>query len=287
MSSGTSSDGSNPMKRCEATRCLNDRKKRVITPSRREQNRASQKRWRERRRGNRTSSDGSQSTESPSETPGRQSVGPQDKGDLVFLHADTDHLSMSSALATCSTPSLISGASEPSLPMLDSRNLNDPFSSLFSAMLYNAIALGFDLPRLINCSPTVLSPFYRPLMDTNIDQADLLSSIIAGLPPDLPPSLRPTISQVLFPHHPCLDLIPFPKLRDNVLMVAAAMPHKPVQWSLKLDLYQNGGLQLASMIEKEAPLVSPGGTVWPWEASSWHVEPWFKSKWLLAFGAVN
>ena len=71
-------------------------------------------------------------------------------------------------------------------PGLDSRlqctTLNDPFTAIFSAMLYNGSVLNFDLTQMRSCLPTVLSPFYDPNINISDDPVQILESASAKLP---------------------------------------------------------------------------------------------------------
>ncbi|TFA97409.1 hypothetical protein CCMA1212_010866 [Trichoderma ghanense] len=109
-----------------------------------------------------------------------------------------------------------------------------------------------------------------------ICQDDSLSSFCGGKSPSqlaLPASLQPTDLQQRELHHPWLDLIPFPRFRDNVLRKLAFS----TEWDeteLCEDLTGAGRLQLSCS--------RPGFMVWgedSWDARNWEVTEEFAHKW--------
>jgi hypothetical protein len=150
-------------------------------------------------------------------------------------------------------------------------------TTIFGACLHNAAALGFDAAELATCSAHGNSPFYRPTTPETNPQT-LLASIIINLPRPPPPHLRPTLTQVLIPHHPSLDLIPLPHLRDRAIMLSAAMPTVFNLWELKRDIYERGGLV---MLKTTRGRDCREKTCQPWDRSSWVAQRWFLRKWTM------
>lgn len=145
------------------------------------------------------------------------------------------------------------------------------------AMLRNASALGFNIDDVGSCRYDTMSPLYSPATPAS-DPAGLLSywgrrQRNAALPPDL----QPTLNQMLIPHHVSLDLIPFPALRDRIIVLSAAMPATFNMWELKLDIYTRGGL---TVVRGKGSGASKGGFQ-PWDRRSWVATPWFLRKWKL------
>jgi hypothetical protein len=72
--------------------------------------------------------------------------------------------------------------------------------NVFRALLSNSSILGFATEA--NMKDDAVSPFLtQPLRDLTL----------------LPRSLRPTALQCYVPHHPWIDLLPAPRMRDNIL----------------------------------------------------------------------
>ncbi|KAK8875286.1 hypothetical protein PGQ11_005800 [Apiospora arundinis] len=116
----------------------------------------------------------------------------------------------------------------------------------------NAAALGFSFDWLI-CE--VLSPFGTSA------QSKLSSA---------PRSLLPTSMQLSTKHHPWLDLFPFPKLRDNLLLASAVLSPEDEQ-RLFDDIMEPGG----------AGSEWGGLVVWgePWDPQSWEISLPFLRRW--------
>jgi hypothetical protein len=132
------------------------------------------------------------------------------------------------------------------LPLLISLNVT-------IAVANNATVLGFD--RALMCIDEAISPF----------------NLNGPMSPDYnaPVALQPTEVQKSVLHHPWLDIFPFPKFRDNVILAADA------------ELLDDGELcEDISEINWEN-VERPSLIVWG-DASvphSWEASPWFLRKW--------
>lgn len=152
-----------------------------------------------------------------------------------------------------------------------SRRLPDPIAysmefkpvSLFSAMMHNALSLGFDVAKTV--TPNIVSPFYRLIKPTDDPNA-----LLAGFQA-MPIHLRPTLPQILFPHHPYLDLIPYPLVRARLIVLTSTMPHIVNHLEFKRDVYINGGLVCWKT----------NGSAQPWDMRNWEAAPWFLKKWKM------
>ncbi|KAL3440207.1 hypothetical protein BJX65DRAFT_290965 [Aspergillus insuetus] len=97
----------------------------------------------------------------------------------------------------------------------------------------------------------------------------------------LPVALRPTAVQLSTPHHPWLDLIPFPQLRDNLILIGDALD------DTQLCFDMSGRGTAAGVPDKR--LGDAGGEtgviVWrdPWDPSGWEVTETFLRRcgWVL------
>lgn len=139
--------------------------------------------------------------------------------------------------------------------------LSDHLLSLIKYNLYRAVAanswsIGID-PRLMHSD--IPSPF------TSNDPANY------SLCQSLPPSLRPTALQRSVPHHPYIDLFPFPNMRDRLIQMGHTLNEDELcedfaGESLDLEFGEHTGL-----------------IVWgePWDPKGWELaEPLWK-KWSL------
>lgn len=130
--------------------------------------------------------------------------------------------------------------------------------------LHNAYYINLSFQDLLNYH----SPFYKPNASISDDPTTLL---IAAQKPHCPAYLQPTLPQILFPHHPYLDLLPFPTLRARAITLANTATQdmfNPMEF--KKDVFRDG------------LVCSPGrGSRQPWDVRDWRVAPWFLKKWRL------
>ncbi|KAL2793493.1 hypothetical protein BJX66DRAFT_306012 [Aspergillus keveii] len=93
----------------------------------------------------------------------------------------------------------------------------------------------------------------------------------------LPVALRPTVVQLSTPHHPWLDLIPFPQLRDNLILLGESLD------DTQLCFDMSGRGTAAGVPDNR--LGNAGGEtgviVWrdPWDPSGWEVTETFLRRW--------
>ena len=125
--------------------------------------------------------------------------------------------------------------------------------NVFRAMVSNSKDLGLKLEE--NMPDDALSPFTDP------------SSTLCRSRP-LPSALRPTKLQREIPHHPWIDLLPIPGMRDNLLRAGDSYD----EGELCGDLV---GVFGGTAADKTALIV------WgePWEPRNWEVTESFLSQW--------
>ena len=137
--------------------------------------------------------------------------------------------------------------------------LSDHLLSLIRYNLYRAVAgnswlLGID-PRLMHSD--IISPF-------NLD-----ISTVDSLCRSLPPSLLPTALQRSVPHHPYIDLFPFPLMRDRLIQFG--------------DILDEDALCADFAGETTDPQLGEhtGLIVWgePWDPQSWEIAEALWKKW--------
>ena len=129
-----------------------------------------------------------------------------------------------------------------------------------NAFTRNAAALGYTFDWLI-CE--AISPFGRYPHKIRLGQE--ASSI-----PPMPSSLAPTKAQMSTTHHPWLDLLPLPRMRDNFLLATSALSAEEEQ-RLFDDILESGG----------GKREWTGLVVWgePWDPASWEVTLPFMRNW--------
>ncbi|KAH7413093.1 hypothetical protein BKA64DRAFT_660262 [Cadophora sp. MPI-SDFR-AT-0126] len=124
--------------------------------------------------------------------------------------------------------------------------------NVFRALVTNTFAMGFPFDWL---AVEAESPF-------NVTPPNSFDSLS-----QYPPNLRPTALQISTPHHPWIDLFPFPAMRDNMLALG--------------EDYEDDDLCYDLVETCHAPSENSGLIVWS-DASrpeSWEVTEEFARKW--------
>jgi hypothetical protein len=181
-------------------------------------------------------------------------------------------------------PSIVGEGCYLSIPSLLSFPLGAGF---FSACLANGYLLGIDPHSFM--SDDAISPFLQKLPELPLEALDgktrayhnrvdktrvhLQQISLHGLTNDL----RPTHEQLTIPHHPYLDVIPWPSFRARAIVASSMDPPLIDEGDLCLDLLNNG-LYCYNMC---AVSLHGRGEGTPWDCRSWEAKPWFMRKWSL------
>ncbi|KAF7540176.1 hypothetical protein G7054_g1622 [Neopestalotiopsis clavispora] len=175
----------------------------------------------------------------------------------------------------------------PAWPSLDSLTSSSPgpprtislsVMALISAQLLNMQVIGMTPDMLWNEDSESL--FYNTPGQAGLAEG---SSHEMQDPCAIPPDLRPTADQFLIPHHPYIDLIPWPTFRSNVLSAISQNPPTINEDDLCMDLANDGvrcwgntGVSLHGRGEGS-----------PWDSRSWEATPWFLEKWRCLIGGED
>lgn len=145
--------------------------------------------------------------------------------------------------------------------------------STVEAYLSILTAIGFTIQEMKD--KTAHTKFYHPqaLATGNFDEVIASSQHI-------PRDLRPTAAQVMCPHPAWIDLLPFPTLRDGIILRMLSDPLLANSQELEDDLFMRNGIFCWRSSEK-------GGSGQPWDMRSWEAEPWFLQKWQALLGGEN
>ena len=131
-----------------------------------------------------------------------------------------------------------------------------------NAMVRNAEAMGFPTQGL--CAYDYISPWNR--------HGPQSLHAPALPPPSCPETLRPTALQRRFEHHPWIDMLPFPRFRDNVLL------------AMEGGFLDDDDLCF-DIAETDTPLNDvrgrPALIVWgeAWDSAGWEVNAAFVRRW--------
>ena len=180
-----------------------------------------------------------------------------------FMTSDpsSDSNSQAVSLTTFSSPGS-SKTSDTSYTFPDEAHLNVLELNLMRGAM--AIARRLNMSHLI-WSLTSTSPFSDPsLALTRFDH--------------LPQNLRPTVAQMTQPHHPVIDLLPWPKVRDKLIMMFS----QPIEQRPPSAASPSALVELVYDIEDSAE----GVRIWgddPYSDQSWEVGEKVFSNWWWAF----
>lgn len=131
---------------------------------------------------------------------------------------------------------------------------------------------GQSTPPLINCPS-------NPASITSSDTADSSGSEQKEYLSTLPTHLQPTPTQRLIPHHPVLDLLPWPTVRDKFIQVF----HLPVNLRPKTAQDPMGMLRLIyDMEDAGGEGINVHGQD-PFQASGWEIGQVVFERWWWAF----
>lgn len=159
------------------------------------------------------------------------------------------------------------------LPNLQRKTITMVQMSTLEAYLSIVTAVGFNIQEMKD--KTLRTKFYQPqAVSTGNFDAVIASS------QHIPRDLRPTVSQIMCPHPAWIDILPFPTLRDGIIMGMLSNPHFVNQQELEEDLFMRNGIFCWRSNEK-------GGSGQPWDMRSWEAEPWFLQKWQVLLGGES
>ncbi|TVY91920.1 hypothetical protein LAWI1_G004435 [Lachnellula willkommii] len=101
---------------------------------------------------------------------------------------------------------------------------------------------------------------------------------------ELPPNLRPTHMQLAVPHHPKVDVFPFPRFRDNVMVAGDGLDDVELCEDIVFGVDERAGERRGDCARSNAG-GRTGLIVWgdPWFQSSWEVDQKFAKKYVGLF----
>jgi hypothetical protein len=145
--------------------------------------------------------------------------------------------------------------------------------SFVAACFANAAMLELSTEAL--WSRTSQSPFYQAQI-ANYPSGTAIKGQFAHLKP----LLRPSSTQLAHPHHPYLDILPFPAFRNRIIQLLQVQPPPFDPEKLCQDLKSDGLICWGSTKRDGQDTVGSGA---PWDIRSWEIKPWFLTKWWFLF----
>lgn len=161
------------------------------------------------------------------------------------------------------------------LPNVYANNLRLKQFTTISALRASIESLGLTFTMLSN--PETESPFYRGVLSKDVAKMIITKERFD----DVAPHLRPTIAQIRHRHHPYLDGLPFPTLRERI--IEACSLESPILDEEDLcDDLEKGGLICWGSYLGDGNRATGSGA--PWDFRSWEAQPWFLRKWWFFIG---
>lgn len=149
--------------------------------------------------------------------------------------------------------------------------------SFVAACISNAAMLGLSPAELMNKQSQ--SPFYHADISNEAAKTACSKDFI-----HLKPQLRPSATQLLHPHHPYFDILPFPAFRNCAIQLLQVQPSPFDPDELCQDL-KNDGLICWGSTEKDGRPSTGSGV--PWDIRSWEMQSWFHKKWWMLIGGTD
>ncbi|KAM0541833.1 hypothetical protein ACHAPJ_013083 [Fusarium lateritium] len=172
------------------------------------------------------------------------------------------------------------------------QSLGNPSNSIrigfLTASLANCRLLGLDPCAIMNHdaeSPFVRSAHYavKTKHGSHIPYSSDSPEIQQHSPRGFAGDMCPTVEQLIIPHHPYLDIIPWPSFRSRAIIASSMNPPLIDKSELCLDLLNNG------VYCYSVPGISLNGRGegMPWDSRSWEAKPWFLKKWAILVAGID
>jgi hypothetical protein len=164
-----------------------------------------------------------------------------------------------------------------SLPDIRRNNIRIKQVLFVAACVANASSLGLPLEGLNYNSAE--SPFFRDSISESAAKMACLSDF-----PDLKTHLRSCATQLMYRHHPYIDVLPFPTFRERLIKLAYAEEPMIDEDELCKDLENDGLICWGSSLGGGNAATGSGA---PWDIRSWEAQDWFMKKWWILIGGAE
>lgn len=146
-----------------------------------------------------------------------------------------------------------------------------------------ALTAYIGISQDILCEAESLSPFFRPGA-ASADSPDTVRTV-QRIFKTLKPDLRPSQEQITVPHHPYIDILPFPTLRKNLIRQRERIDEDAFCEDLLVGLVCWGGAGVGQKDREASTGYASTGT--PWDARSWEARGWFVKKYWDLLGGED
>lgn len=165
-------------------------------------------------------------------------------------------------------------------------NLRIETTCVVAALHTIVMHLGID--QEIICADESLSPFFRSTAGSvgadYLVRANMIKTVQQTFK-RLKPDLRPSSEQITIKHHPCIDILPFPTLRKNVIIHQEELDEDELFSDIFTGLVCWGGAGIGKRdLENNTGYASTGT---PWDVRSWEAKAWFLKKYWALLGGED
>ena len=164
-----------------------------------------------------------------------------------------------------------------SLPDIHRNNIRIKQVLFVAACVANASSLGLPFESLKYDDTE--SPFFHNSISESAAKAACLSAF-----PDLKTHLRPCATQLMYRHHPYIDVLPFPVFRERLIKLVCAEEPMIDEDELCQDLTNDGLICWGSSLGGGSAATGSGA---PWDIRSWEAQDWFIKKWWILIGGTE
>ena len=164
-----------------------------------------------------------------------------------------------------------------SVPDVHRNNIRIKQVLFVAAGVANASSLGLSMESLDSCN--VESPFFRDSISESAAEEACLSDFL-----HLRTHLRPCAAQLLYRHHPYIDVLPFPCFRERLIKLTCAKEPMINEDELCNDLENDGLVCWGSCLGSGSSAIGSGA---PWDIRSWEAQDWFMKKWWVLIGGAE
>lgn len=172
---------------------------------------------------------------------------------------------------------------EPSSPIADAYANNLRVDQLCTLTALYSIAMHIEISQDVLCNDDLRSPFFQSsaAFENALDKTNMVTAVRKRFK-TLKPDMRPTPEQITIDHHPYIDIIPFPGLRNNLIRRQGEFNEDEFFLDLVTGLVCWGGAGVGKRDQNASTGKVSTGT--PWDPRSWEGQQWFVQKYWHLLG---
>ncbi|KAL4788384.1 hypothetical protein BJX76DRAFT_353406 [Aspergillus varians] len=175
---------------------------------------------------------------------------------------------------------------EPATPTADLYANNIRIDQLCTLTALYSVVKHIGIPEDMLCADESLSPFFRSTADPA--DASMTTETVAAVQrifKKLKREMRPTRAQIITSHHPSLDILPFPELRNTLIKHQGEFDEDEFFHDALTGLVCWGGAGIGKRDRASSTGQISSGT--PWDPRSWEAQVWFLKKYWNLLGGED